>query len=104
MDDSKELSIKKKCQKDYPEFTDQVDTLSVQELEKNIIRYANYREETELEKQKDPDLQRAKETVKELSAPYNDTLKALKLKMAYLYLLVGERGAEEENGQEEAQQ
>lgn len=99
MDNSKELSIKEKCQKDYPEFTDQVDGLSVQEIEKNIIRYANYREETELEKQKDLDLQKAKEEVKELSAPYNETLKALKLKMAYLYLLAGEKS--DEDGQKE---
>lgn len=94
-DQSKELALKTKAQKDYPEFTDSVDSLKVEELESNMLRMAKYREETELAKQKDEALEKAKEQVKELQAPYNDALKALKVKMAYLGVLIQEKKGDE---------
>lgn len=90
-DNSKELAIKTKVQTDYPEFTDGVDSLPVDKLEENMLKYAKYREETEMAKKKDEALEKAKNEVKELQAPYNETLKALKLKMAYLGLLIQEK-------------
>ena len=95
-DHSKELAIRDKAQKDYPEFTDSVDSLQLAELEKNMLTLAKYREETELAKKKDEALEKAKNEVKELQAPYNDALKALKIKMAYLGILIQERKASEE--------
>lgn len=90
-DNSKELALKTKAQKDYPEFTDSVDNASLEDLEKNLLRYAKYREETEMAKKKDEDLEKAKNVVADLQAPYNDTLKALKIKLAYLGLLIAEK-------------
>jgi hypothetical protein len=90
-DNSKELALKTKAQTDYPEFTDSVDNASLEDLEKNLLRYAKYREETEMAKKNDEELEKAKNNVKELQAPYNDTLKALKIKLAYLGLLIDER-------------
>lgn len=90
-DNSKELALKTKAQKDYPEFTDSVDSLKLAELESNLLRLAKYREETEMAKKKDEALEKARAEVKELQAPYNDALKALKIKMAYLGLLIQER-------------
>lgn len=90
-DNSKELAIKDKVQKDYPEFTDSVDSLKLADLESNMLQMAKYREETEMAKKKDEELEKAKAEVKELQAPYNDALKALKLKMAYLGLLIKDR-------------
>ena len=97
-DQSKELAIKTKAQKDYPEFTDGVHSLGVEELEANMLRLAKYREETEMAKKKDEVLETTKAQVKELQAPYNDALKALKIKMAYLGLLIQERKVDETQG------
>lgn len=94
-DNSKEMAMKTKAQKEYPEFTDGVDSLSREELEANMLQLAKYREETEMAKKKDEGLERAREMVKELQGPYNDALKALKIKMAYLALLIQERKTDE---------
>jgi hypothetical protein len=56
---------------------------------------AKYREETEMAKSKDEALAKAKEMSKELQAPYNDALKALKVKMGYLSLLIQDRKGNE---------
>jgi hypothetical protein len=90
-DQSKELAIKKKAQKDYPDFTDSVDGLGLEDLKKNMVIYSQYREDSELAKQKDEGLKEAKDNVKFLSGPYNDTIKALKTKLAYLNLLAREK-------------
>ena len=50
------------------------------------------REETLMARDKDEELESAKEVAKELGAPYNDTIKALKLKTAYLHILLEEKG------------
>lgn len=94
----KEEILKKKVQNEFPEFTESVDGLSVEKLNENLLRYAVYREETVMAKQKDEQLLKAKEEVKELQAPYNETEKALKMKMAYLHLLI----VEKKGGSEEA--
>lgn len=90
-DNVKELALKTKAQKDFPEFTDSVDNAKLEELESQLLRYAKYREETEMAKKKDLALEQAKNNVKELQAPYNETLNALKIKTAYLGLLIEER-------------
>jgi len=90
-DNSKELAVKTRAQKDYPDFTDSVDGANLETLEQNLLRYAKYREETEMGKKKDEDLEKARNVVTELQAPYNDTLKALKVKLAYLGILIEER-------------
>lgn len=90
-DNTQELLLRTKAQKDYPEFTDSVDNAKLEDLEANLLRYAKYREETEMAKKKDEDLDKAKNLVKELQGPYNETLKALKVKTAYLGLLIEER-------------
>lgn len=92
---SKEYLIKVKCQKDYPDFTNVVENMDLKELEQNLFKYANYREETELARKKDADLERAKDLVTELDGPYKDTLKALKAKMSYLHVLLQEKKASE---------
>lgn len=90
-DNEKELIIKTKAQKEHPAFTDSVDGLPVDKLEANLLTLAKYREETEMAKKKDQGLEKAKAEVQELQAPYNDALKALKIKMAYLAILIEER-------------
>ena len=92
-DNEKELALKKKAQKDFPEFTDAADGMDLTGLESKLMTHAKYREETEFAKKKDEELQKAKDLAKELGAPYRETLNALKTKMAYLHLLIEEKKA-----------
>ena len=91
MDNSKELALKKKCQKDHPDFANVVDGMQSMDLEKKLLEYAKYREETEMAKKKDEGLQAAKDAVAELNGPYKDTLAALKIKMSYIHILMEEK-------------
>lgn len=93
MEVDKEELLKTKVRDSMPEFTDAVDRADLPKLEAEMLKYSNYREEVEMSKQKDEKLHKAKETVKELQAPYNENLKALKLKTAYLGLLIAEKKA-----------
>lgn len=90
-DIDKEEILKTKVRNEFPEFTESVDNLQLDKLNENLLRYAVYREETEISKQNDKGLIKAKNDVKEYQAPYNETLKALKMKMAYLHLLMVEK-------------
>jgi FtsZ-binding cell division protein ZapB len=91
METDKEELLKTKVKEQMPEFTDAVDNAQLPELEAQLLKYAKYREETEMAKKKDEGLEKAKNVVKELQAPYNETINALKLKTAYLGLLIAER-------------
>lgn len=88
-------AIRTKAQNDFPEFTDAVDSANVEELKKKLLEYAIYREETIMAQKVDEGLEKAKNTVKELNAPYNETLNALKIKTAYIHILLEEKGASE---------
>ena len=91
METDKEQLLKTKVQEQMPEFTEAVDNAQLPELEAQLLKYAKYREETEMAKKKDEGLEKAKNVVKELQAPYNETINALKLKTAYLGLLIADR-------------
>ena len=80
--------FKEKVRKDYPDFVKATEGLPLDALKKKLTTYAKYREETTLAQKNDKKLEAAKDTVKELNAPYNDALKALKAKMAFIYLLL----------------
>jgi len=92
---TKELTVLKKVQKDYPEFADSSDGLPLEELRKNLGIYSKYAQETIMAREKDEELQIARDNVKELAGPYNDTLKALKLKLAYINIRMDEKKGEE---------
>ena len=91
METDKEELLKTKVKEQMPEFTDAVDKADLPTLEAQLLKYAKYREETEMAKKKDEGLEKAKNVVKELQAPYNETINALKLKTAYLGLLIADR-------------
>lgn len=90
-DRSKELAIKKKVEKEYEMFAELANAMGLEEIDKNILMYAKHREDTEMAKKIDTDLNNAKESVKELSAPYNEALSVLKLKLSYLNIILKER-------------
>ena len=92
MDSTNEFKIKRKVEKDLETFADVVSGMGKEELEKELFRLANYREEVELAKKNDEGLKDAQEAVKLISGPYNDSLKVLKLKSAYLHIILKESG------------
>lgn len=84
--------IRVKVQKEMPEFTEVVDALSVEELEKRLSQYAKESESVDDAKEADEGLEQAKAQVKEYSAPYSEAKKAIKLKMRYIIAQIGDKG------------
>lgn len=89
---TKEEKLIAKIQKDFPEFYDSVQSLSVEELSEKLKNHAKHREETLVAQENCTPLNEAKEKVKELNAPFKDTLSALKVRSKYLYYLMKEKG------------
>lgn len=89
-----EKSIKEKVQKEYPEFVEAVDGLSVDALEKKISTYAKELEKSEQHKKDNEALKNAAYEKSLLEAPYRDVKKAIGLKVKYLIDLIGEKGGE----------
>jgi hypothetical protein len=77
---------------EHQEWVSTVQGLSIEELDNMILRYAKYREEIKEAREKDEQLNQAKELVKELSAPYRENLKINEQKTKYLIMLLGEKG------------
>lgn len=77
-DPNPNYEIKKKAQKDHPTFTEAMDPLSLSEIEKNLILYAKYREETLDASKVDKRLQEVKEEISVASKPYDDKIKEYK--------------------------
>jgi hypothetical protein len=94
--------LKKKVQKDNPTFTDSVDGLTVTDLEKNMLMYAKHKEDTEMALKEDEEIQDIQEQLKELKAPYGDAMKSLKMKMAYINILIREKTDGEPKEKEES--
>lgn len=93
---AKKLDVKKKVQKNYPEFPEAVDGLSVSDLKQELLRYAKENENVtdHLNRLNEPGeaLYLAKANVSEITGPINDAKKAIKLKMSYLVSLIEEKG------------
>ncbi len=86
------MSVKEKAQKDYPDFTIEVDTLSVEQLEDRIVGMQKALEESEEHKENNKDLKASRAAVLELSGPYRDIKKAVRLKTKYILELLAEKG------------
>ncbi|MDD5650820.1 MAG: hypothetical protein PHF86_10470 [Candidatus Nanoarchaeia archaeon] len=91
MNEKKKFNLIKKVRKDYPDFVNAVANLQLKELEKTFNIYSKHREETQQAKENDVQLVEISEQKAELEAPYSDALKALKLKLTYLYFLIKEK-------------
>lgn len=89
---SKRKTVREQVEEQFGDWAGTVQGLSVAELDSMILRYAKYREEIKDFREKDEQLQKAKEMVKELSAPHRDNLKGNEMKTKYLITLLGEKG------------
>ena len=65
-------------------------SLTTSELEFKLLQFAKYKEQIVSTRNADIDLQRAKDEVKELSAPYKEQLKDNELKSRFIALLLNE--------------
>ena len=85
-------------QKEYPEFANVVDNLDVLELDKKIAVYAKELEKVQDDFNKNEEIQKELEGLKErenyLKEPLKEAQKAIKLKIKYLILLVKDRGGD----------
>jgi hypothetical protein len=76
----------------YPDFTSEVGALTVDSLEKRLSSYAKRAEEIEEAKEGDEELERTRELLTELGAPYKDGKKEVRLKSRYIISLIKDRG------------
>lgn len=76
------------------EFKEEVDRLSVSQLNERITKMQKQLQESEEHKEQNVALQNAKAEVKELSGPYNDVKKAVSVKTKYIIALIKEKGGE----------
>lgn len=89
-----DTKLKTKVENKYPVFVDEVQGLSIDQLEQRLINNTKYAEETERARNKDEALNKAKDQVKYLNEPYKDTLAAIKDKTKYILALIEEKGGQ----------
>lgn len=66
-------------------------SLSKKELEFKLLELAKHAQEIETTKSMDEELQRTKDLLKELNAPYSEQLKTNKLKSRLYHLIIKEK-------------
>jgi len=72
-----------KCQKEYPDFASEVESLKPDELKARVVQLQQALQESELALEADE--------AREFAAPYLDVRKAVKLKTAYILGLLNEK-------------
>lgn len=85
-------SVQETVQKDFPEFSSEVAALSEAELNGRLATLAKNLEESETTKENDGALEDAQALASELSAPYKDVKKAIRLKTKYVISLLNDKG------------
>lgn len=98
---SDRTEIEKKIEKIHHGFAATVAGLSLKDLEKNLLMYAKQSEETQQELRNSKEIKDAQENLKELKSPYSDMLKALKLKMSFIHILMKEQSGESSSEEKE---
>jgi hypothetical protein len=75
--------------------SDVVDTLnsaSADDLREKLSSLAKHEDETEEALEKDEEIERLTEELKQMKAPYKDTLSGIKLQRSFIAILMRERG------------
>lgn len=86
------MSSKEKVQKEYADFAQEVESLTVAQLEDRIVGMQKALEESEEHKENNEALKAARAEASELSGPYRDVKKAVRLKTKYILELLAEKG------------
>lgn len=75
-----------------PEVVETLLASDSDELQEKLATLAKYEDETEEAQEKDEAIQRMAEELKNLKAPYTETLKGIKLQRSFIAMLLRERG------------
>ncbi len=78
--------------KEFPQFVEECQALSVEELDARLTTFAKSREEVQDTKDADEGLEDAQAEARSLSAPYTEALKSIRLRSRYLIAIIKERG------------
>lgn len=84
--------LEKKLQDKQPTFLEELAGLDGKQLEARLLNLAKGRQDILNQQDADEALKEAKEAVKELQAPYRESLSLTDLKMRYLAELIKEKG------------
>lgn len=90
--DGKKMDFRQKVSKEFPEFVEVVDGMSLEELDGRLLSLAKHQEEVSEALAQHEEINRLKERLKELKADFTDTQKALRIKMKYIHQLMKEKG------------
>lgn len=85
-------SLEETVRKEMPEFAEEVQSLSASELNDRIANYAKDVEAVQDAVEADQGLEQAREQVNQLSAPYREAKKALRMKIRYIIGMTKEQG------------
>lgn len=83
-----------KLREEQPSFVDEVVGLSVDQLNNRLARLAKDAELNEEAKEDDEDLAKAQAEASELSAPYKDAKKMIRLKSRFIISLIKDKGGD----------
>lgn len=78
--------------KNMPEFADEVNTATTEQLDSRLSQLAKDRQEVQDAKDADEELDDAQETARQFAAPYRDSFKAIALKSRFIIATIKERG------------
>jgi hypothetical protein len=90
----KTTNIVEKVQEEFPEFSDVVQGLSIEELEQKVAVYAKEFEKTCESLDKNEKIEQARSDLAEMVAPYRDAKKAIRMKIKYLIAMIKEKGGD----------
>lgn len=85
--------IRKLVRKEMPEFVDEVNSLTSENIMARLTALAQNAEDVQQSKEDDTELQDAKNAIQCILEPYRDATKHIKLKTKYLLLLLKDRSA-----------
>jgi len=91
---SEKFQISKKLETLQHGYVETIEGLPVSDLEDNLLIYAKQKEEVITALKTNKEIKDQKDVLKELTGPFNDTLKALGLKMNYIHLLIKEKNGD----------
>lgn len=92
MKQQKKKNIQDVVRAEYPEFVEEVTSLTAEQLNTRLAQLAKDNEALQDTKETDEGLNEAREVVSQLAAPYTEGKKVIRHKSRYLISLLKERG------------
>lgn len=84
-------SLEQVIREEYPEFAEAIDAATAADMDNRLAELAKNHEQVVEAKDADDGLAAAREEANNLAAPYNDSLKLIRLKSRYIIKILKER-------------